>query len=294
MSAQKYEAFIKTIELGSLTKAAEELGYTQSGISHMIQSIEEELGTTLLLRSRSGVRLTSEGQLLLPSIRTICEAHRSLTDQVNRIHGLESGVIRIGTFSSISCHWLPFLMKEFRIHHPNIDFELIQGDYADIENWAEEGRIDFGFVRLPILSSTPVIPLKEDRLMVILPYDHPLAKERTFPIDCLANETFIMLEEGQNSEISFFFESSKIHPNVRYRVKDDYTIMSMVENGLGISILPELVLYRNPYRIVSMEMSIPHYRQLGIVLKDTNKTAIAVKSFLDYITKELPKIQPLM
>lgn len=287
MNFLKAEAFIKTVELGSLTKAAEALGYTQSGISHMIQAIEEETGTLLLHRNRSGLLLTSDGRHLLPYIRGIVDAGHSLTEEINKLHGLESGCIRIGTFSSISCHWLPVLMKEFKALHPGIDFELIQGDYADIETWAKEGRIDFGFVRLPIQSNLSVIPLKKDRLMVILPENHPLANNKTFPVNALGEETFILLEEGSNSEITNFFQQVSIHPNVRFRVKDDYTIMSMVENQLGISILPELVLYRNPYHIVTMELDLPHYRSLGIVKKDVMSSGCAVQKFLDYITDKI-------
>lgn len=287
MNSQKAEIFIKTVELGSLTKAAEALGYTQSGISHIIQAIEEETGTTLLLRNRSGIVLTGDGQNLLPYIRRICDAGRSLSEEIDRIHGLESGCIRIGTFSSVSCHWLPVLIKDFKELHPGIDFELIQGDYAEIETWAKEGRIDFGFVRLPILSGLPVIPLKKDRLLVTLPTNHPHAKNKVFPISALCEETFILVEEGSNSEIENFFQQTKIHPNIRFRVKDDYTIMSMVENELGISLLPELVLYRNPYNIVCIELDHPHYRSLGIVKKDTSIPTCAVQSFLDFITNKI-------
>ena len=290
MNVQKYEAFIKTVELGSLTKAANHLGYTQSGISHMINALEEELGATLLLRDRSGVKITPEGTQLLPYIRNICNSHRDLIDKANRLHGLEFGLIRIGTFSSISCHWLPVLIKTFQEEHPNIDFELLHGDYTEIENWVNEGRIDFGFLSLPSIAAFENIMLKQDRLMVILPQNHPLAKEDSFPVEKLSDEPFILLEEGTYNEITQIFEDNHIIPNVRYKVRDDYTIMSMVESGLGISILPELVLYRNPYHIIIKELNIHSYRKLGIALKNTKQTSVAVKSFLDYTVDAVKKL----
>lgn len=290
MNAQKYEAFIKTVELGSLTRAANDLGYTQSGISHMINALEEELGATLLLRDRSGVKITPEGMQLLPYIRNICNSHYALIDQANRLHGLEFGTVRIGTFSSISCHWLPTLIKTFQEKYPNIEFELLHGDYTEIENWVTEGRIDFCFLRLPSTAAYENILLEQDRLLVILPENHPLAKADTFPVEKLSEESFILLEEGTENEIRDIFESNHIIPNVRFKVRDDYTIMSMVEKGLGISILPELVLHRNPYNIVLKELNIHPYRKLGIVLKNKDQLSAAVKCFIDYVLSEFKKI----
>ena len=289
MNTHKYEAFIKTVELGSLTKAANYLGYTQSGISHMINALEEELCTTLLLRDRSGVKITPEGTQLLPHIRNICNSYRDLIDKANKLHGLECGMIRIGTFTSIACHWLPVLIKTFQEKHPNIDFELLHGDYSEIENWVNEGRIDFGFLRLPSIAAFENIMLKQDKLMVILPKTHPLAEVDSFPVEKLSEEPFILLEEGTDNGITHIFEENHIIPNVRFKVRDDYTIMSMVESGLGISILPELVLYRNPYHIVMKELNIHAYRKLGIVLKNTKQASTAVKCFLDYISDALKK-----
>lgn len=113
MSLQKYEAFIKTVELGSLTKAAETLGYTQSGVSHMIQSLEDEVGTKLMHRDRSGIRMTSDGEQLLPYFTDICASQHKLENKIQDILNLNSGLIRIGTFTSVSVQWLPFILKEF-------------------------------------------------------------------------------------------------------------------------------------------------------------------------------------
>lgn len=290
MNAQKYEAFIKTVELGSLTKAANDLGYTQSGISHMINALEEELGATLLLRDRSGVKITSEGKQLLPYIRSICNSYHALIDKANRLHGLELGTIRIGTFTSISCHWLPELIKTFQEKYPNIEFELFHGDYTEIENWVSEGRVDFGFLRLPSTAAFENIMLEQDKLLVILPENHPLAKADVFPVEKLSDESFILLEEGTDNEMRDIFDNNRIIPKVRFKVRDDYTIMSMVEKGLGISILPELVLHRNPYNIIMKELDIHAYRKLGIVLKNKGQLSTAVKCFINYISAEFKKI----
>lgn len=133
MNILKYMAFIKTTEYGSFTKAAEVLHYSQSGISRMIGDLEKEWRVTLLERSRWGVSLTSDGSRLLARAQKLCEEYRKLQMEVDDLHGVQSGLIRIGTFSSVATHWLPNIIKAFQKDHPNIDYELLLGDYAEIE-----------------------------------------------------------------------------------------------------------------------------------------------------------------
>lgn len=134
VNIQKYMAFISTVEHGSFTKAAEILNYSQSGISRMINDLEKEWGISLLERRRSGVRLTSDGLKLLPFAKSVCTEYQKLQTQIDELNGLQSGLIRIGTFSSVATHWLPNIIKEFQKDYPNIDYELLLGDYTEIEN----------------------------------------------------------------------------------------------------------------------------------------------------------------
>lgn len=283
MSIQKYMAFIRTLEYGSLTKAAQALGYTQSGISHMINDLEAEWGIALLERKRFGVQITSDGKKILPHIQNVCNAHQKLLTEIEELHGLNSGLIRVGTFSSVATHWLPNIIKSFQSDYPNIEFELLLGDYTEIESWIIEGRVDCGFLRLPIKPELESIFLEQDKLLVILPENHPMAEREYFPISCLVGEPFMLLEKGAKAEISEIFEKHNIIPNVRFTTWDDYAIMSMVENGLGISILPELILKRTPYRIVKKELEVAAYRKIGLVLKDSKTASLAVKHFLEYL-----------
>ena len=94
----------------------------------------------------------------------------------------------------------------------------------------------------------------------------------------------MLLEKGAKAEISEIFERNKIKPDIRFTTWDDYAIMSMVENGLGIAILPELILRRVPYKIVTKELDIPAYRKIGLALRDKQRAPLAVKRFLEYLT----------
>ncbi|MBQ7897850.1 MAG: LysR family transcriptional regulator [Clostridia bacterium] len=283
MNLQKYLSFVKTVEYGSFTKAAEIMNYTQSGISRMISDLEKEWGVTLLERNKHGVKLTSDGLKLLPYAQNLCADFDRLRMQVDELKDLQSGLIRIGTFSSVATHWLPNIIKEFQKDYPNIDYELLLGDYKEIEEWVRSGRVDCGFLRLPAHSEFETIFLEKDRLMAIIPENHYLKNCDRFPVTSLCNEPFMLLEKGDKTEIWEIFEKNKLIPNIKFITWDDYAVMSMVESGLGIAILPELILKRVPYRIIAKELDVPAYRNIGLVLKDRKNASLAVKRFIEYL-----------
>ncbi len=283
MSIAKYLAFIKASEQGSFTKAADMLGYTQSGISHMINDLEEQWGVSLLKRNPGGVHLTSDGLELLPFVREVCEKNTRLLTAVDELRGLASGLLRIGTFSSVATHWLPNIVKAFSADYPGIEFELLLGDYLEIEQWALEGRVDCGFLRLPGYARLENIFIEKDPLLVVLPENHPLAACEKFPVKELANYPFMLMEKSAKGEIAAVFEQHKINPDIRFTTWDDYAIMAMVESGMGISILPQLILQRAPYKIITKELDVPAFREIGLVMKDRNSLSLAMQRFLDYL-----------
>lgn len=283
MNIQKYMAFVKTVEYGSFTKAAEILNYSQSGISRMINDLEKDWRVTLLERGKVGVKLTSDGLRLLPHAKNVCSEYEKLLMQVDEINGLQSGLIRIGTFSSVATHWLPNMIKAFQTDYPNIDYELLLGDYTEIEEWIITGRVDCGFIRLPVQHDLETIFLEQDKLLAILPQNHPLTNLEKIPVAALCNEPFMLLEKGAKAEISEIFERCNLTPNTHFTTWDDYSIMSMVESGLGISILPQLILKRTPYKIVAKELDVPAYRNIGLALRSKKTASLAVKRFLDYL-----------
>ena len=119
--------------------------------------------------------------------------------------------------------------------------------------------------------------------MAIIPENHPLAGREKFPVKGLCEEPFMLLEKGAKAEVSEIFEQNGLTPKVHFTTWDDYAIMSMVESGLGISILPQLILKRIPYKIVAKELDVPAYRNIGLALRSKKTASLAVKRFLDYL-----------
>ena len=286
----RYIALQKIVELGSFTKAGDVLGYTQSAISQMIASLENELSIKLLYRSRTGVKLTLEGEDLFPFIERSILQYQAMHEKVNEIKGLETGIIRVGTISSITCHWMPQLIKGFKELYPNVEFLFHQGDYTSIQEWIKTGAVDFGFVTPPAVKDIETEIVKDGEMLIVLPENHPLTNLDSIPLKEIINEPYILMEEGHYSEPLEAFRSCGLKPNIKYTIHDDYAIMTMVEAGLGISILAELVLRRTNYNIAIRPADPPIKRTLAIGYKDKNSLPIASKYFIEYIKENAEQL----
>lgn len=286
----RYIALQKIMELGSFTKAAEALGYTQSSISQMIASLENELSIKLLIRSRHGVKLTIEGTELYPFIERTILQYRAMQEKVNEIKGLETGIIRVGTFSSITCHWMPQLIKGFQQRYPNVQFLFHQGDYTSIQEWIKTGAVDFGFVTPPAVTDLETIIMKDGEMLAILPKSHPLADRTSIRVGEISGDPYILMEEGHFSEPLNSFEAAGLKPNIKYTIHDDYAVMTMVEAGLGVSILAELVLQRTNFDIAKIPLDPPIYRTLAIAYKDRHSLPVASQYFIKYLMEKVEEL----
>lgn len=284
-SLAKYQTLMAVVELGSLTKAAERLGCTQSAVSHSIDSLEAELGFALLKRSRAGVRLTPEGERLLPAVRGLLNSAEQLNQTASSIRGLEAGMVRIGAFTSVAVHWLPGVLKEFQTDYPRVEFSLFNGDYHDVEQWLSDGSIDIGFVNVPCTLDCECIPLMEDRLLAILPENSRFASYPKFPLVECETEPFISLLESSDHDARRALDAAGVRPNVRFYTKDDYAIIAMVEQGLGMSIMPELLLKGRHDRVLVLPLVPEAKRVIGIAIAAGSKAGPATRRFADYVVR---------
>lgn len=285
MSLKKYEAFAKTVELGSLTRAADILGYTQSGISHILNSLENELGFTILIRSRGGVKLTSAGEQLLPKIIEILDKQREIDELALRIAGDAEGTVRVGAFTSVAVNWLPGIIKEYQNTHPAVEIKMYNGDYYDVEKWLVSGDIDVGFIALPGPEGVNCTALKQDPLVVVLPMGHPLAECDIVPIELAAKEPIISLLQSSAQDVHRALDNAGVKPDIRYTTKDDYAIIAMVRAGLGISIMPELLLKGNDSDVVVKKLAPSASRTIALGCREARSHIPAVESFSKCVMK---------
>jgi DNA-binding transcriptional LysR family regulator len=279
----KYIALQKVVEYRSMAKAAENLGYSQSAMSQLISSLEDELSIKLLNRGKYGTELTAEGKELYPFIEEAIYRYRSSLEKAAEIRGLETGIIRMGTLASISANWLPPLIHEFEEHYPGIEFVIHQGDYTSIQDWIKTGAIDFGFVSPDAVNGIELTILNKGQFKAILPENHPLSKDTAISISALAKEPFILLEEGHFYEPLEAFRNAGVTPQIKYTLHDDYAIMAMVEEGLGVSILADLILRRTNYRIKALPLNPPIYRTIAIGYLKKESLPAASRRFIELL-----------
>lgn len=283
----RYTAFCKVVELGSFTKAAEVLGYTQAAVSQMIRSLEEEMGLVLLNRAHGGIRMTPEGEQMYPYIQKTVSAIRTARDKAREIGELDEGEIRIGTISSISQHWMPRLIKKFTEKYPHVKFHLYQSDISIMRDWLRTGYIDLCFIYQEGISGFKNTMLARDSFMAVLPENHPLTRHTSIALDMLTDVPLIAAEEGDISTVMTAFQNLSLTPQIQYRVHDDYTILAMIEQGLGISILPAMVLDHTNYRFHALPTVPTINRSIGIASKEPELLPIAARRFLEFLYDNL-------
>lgn len=284
INLHKYQIFSTVVKLGSLTKTAQSLNLTQSAVSHAISGLENELGLKLLIRNRSGIRLTDSGERILKKINELLQINEQLLVEVDAIKGLETGTVNVGTFSSVSIQWLPQIMQQFQEQYPYIDIQLLDGNYDEIEHWISEGHADLGFVHLPVSSTLQSKSLYQDQMLCVLPANHPLQIYDQIELEQIVGEPFVMPIAGCDTDVQMIWNHAKMTPNIKYRLEDDHAIMAMVKHGLGISILPEMILHSTYTHDLCLRPLVgTHYRTIGIAATSFKTISPAAQKFLDCI-----------
>ncbi len=287
MDINKYRLFADVAETKNFTRSGERLGYSQSGVSHILKSLETELGFSLFIRTKYGVSLTPNAEFLLPLIRNILSETEKLEQTIHSIQGLETGKLTIGTYSSISAYCLPSILHEFKERHPHIDIFLKEGGADDIMQWIDGNIVDLGFLSLPRSRTLDWIPLGRDPLMAVLPKDYPLSEKNEFPMEVFEGKPFIISASGTDYDIHYALETTGIHPDLKYASMDDHAIISMGIHHLGISILPKLTLTYFEDKLTLLPLKPFFYRELGIGMRSYADLSPAARKFADFAKEKL-------
>jgi DNA-binding transcriptional LysR family regulator len=282
-----YIAFIKVIELGSFTKAAEHLGYTQSGISMLIKSLEEEVRTKLIIRSRTGISLTSDGEQLVRSIKNIVQTKEALEEAVARLEGMERAHIRIGILASVLHHYIAKAMKDFKEQYPKVTFELILGDYSEIEQMIKEGTVDFGFIHPEVTTDLSMVPFVSDEYVVCIPLKHRLTAYPSIALNDLNNEGYILIKDGSINPIQQYFQEQGISLNIICTVSEDRLAIELIKKGLGVSVMPSLIVPPLENQIIIRPLTVPKERHVYIGFKQFDMLPIAARKFIHFIKEQL-------
>ena len=271
MDSKKLEILMTAADLGSFTRASEVVGYTQSGLTHMMNSLENELGLNLLLRSKSGVRLSPAGQELLPELRSLADAADALDLAAEQLRQRNCSTLRLGAYSSIARHWVPQIMAEYRKVCPDTQVSLIMDGLVELYSAVRDDQLDCIMTSYDesLAQGFGWIPLWEDELVAVLPESFPLEGD-VMPVERFDESQFLMPSQGADTYILPIFAASprKIGPHIITTNLDDESIVSMVEHGLGVSLLSRLVVKGMSYQVKIVPISPKHFRSLGIIVSE--------------------------
>lgn len=282
MELRKWKVFLAVVDYGSYTKAGEGLGYTQSGITQMMKSLEREVGFPLFHKGPHGVSLTREGEILLPSVRSLFSANESLTQEISFLKGAKKGTLKIGAYTSCSIHWIPEIIQAFKKDYPGILFDIAEGNEFELSCWIRDHNVDIAFTSYQDESSYHFIPVYDDPMFAVMPKGHPFARYDEVPIELYADAAFVVSDYTYLNDVHRILKSAGVTPDIKYTTHSDYSILSMVEHNLGISILPSLVLRNKTGNFEARPLKPYAFRRLGIAVASETDMSPAMKLFIKY------------
>ena len=285
LKISQLRALVAIAERGNFSSAALDLELTQSTISHAIATLEEELGVVLLFRGRHGATLTPIGEQIIEEARQVLHLLGTIRDKANLARTLQSGQVRIGSVRSIATQILPELIVQFRAKFPEISVVITDYDrYADVEQALQAGKADVGLTALPTKAEFETWELLRDEFVALLPpsslySDTPLSWEELANYPMILNLRSVQNNKAVHEHLLRFGQTLKID----YEVREDSTVLSMVKQGLGATIMARLAAEPIPDSIQVKSLPVPLERVIGVAILTDTLLAREVFAFLDIL-----------
>lgn len=287
MDIEKLKALKVIVETGSITRAAERLGYSQPGLTGMLNRLEQEIGYPVLRRGSGDVSLTEAGEALMPHVERILRDSRALEQAIADHRPEERRILRIGSYTSISRNWLPPVLKGFGAQFPDVQLTVKDGSCMDIEQWLMEGAIDVGLLSNCFSAPLEFLPLLQDPYYAVLPPEERPGE--TFDISAFNGRTFFIPSKGVDTEVLRILERSGVTPRFSLIATEDSAVIKMVEQGLGCSLLSELILRGSTDHVSLVPIDPPAFREVGAAVRSLKKAGPVLRNFLRYIRRDAEK-----
>lgn len=293
MDTKKLEALAMAVHMGSFTRAAETLGYTQSGLTHMMNSLEKDIGFALLVRSRTGIRLTAAGERVFPMIQELLRASETLEGEIRRINTRREETIRVAAYASIAMHWLPGIIQRFREECPDVDVDIRMADHVDIPyELLAQGKMDAILVSPQDEGQYEWVHLADDPMFAVLPKDFDTQGMTAFPLAAFEARDFIMPSQGFDKDIMRIFNRIGVKPHILPTWVDDPTVISMVSHGLGVSMMTELTVRGRTDGVKLLPVEPASSRELGLAVRSLDAASDGLRHFIDCTKRVVAEMQP--
>jgi molybdate transport repressor ModE-like protein len=275
---KKLEVLKAVASLGSISRAAERMGYSQPGLTGMLNRLEDEIGFPLLERGSSGVVLTARGRELMPAIDRVLNSYSDFEKTVNEVRHNGEDVLRIASYTSISRNWLPVVLRFFSEKHPKAKLIVRDGSGGEIEKWVADGTVDIGLASSIFAGGLEFIHLFDDPYYAVLPPSVEVGD--TYDIRAFEGKDFLVPSYGMDLDILRTLQRHGVTPAFSLIAMEDQAVIKMVEQGLGVSMLSELVLKGTTSNLSLAPLDPPSCRELGIVVKSARQSNQLLKAFI--------------
>lgn len=279
MDENKLRALLTAVQCGSITKAAAQLDYTQSGMTHMMNKLETELGCRLLERTSHGVKLTVQGEHLMPYVHNVLRACDVLRREADECSNLQGQCLRVGCFPSIARSWLPGVLQRFRKMHPEVRVDvLVRGN--ELVEALEDEKIQVALIDDHCARGFEWTPLLRVPLLAVVPLDYPW-EEKTVPLEHLLEGTFI---SGAEQDIEPYLPPAA--PHLKIDAEDDAAILSMIIGGMGVSVLSSLSLIGFEDRVRGIPLREPIECELGVAVRSSRTASTPARAFINFLMQQ--------
>lgn len=286
MDTEKCTALLAALETGSLSTAGEQLGYSPSGMSRMISSMERETGFLLLKRDPSGVSATEQCEKLLPVIRRLAADGETYRQLSAKLLGKKIGTLVVGTAYPFFYPWLADALSSYRLLYPDIQIRIQEGSSSELCKKLADRQMD-----ICIVSQRPGdmawIPLFRDPLVAWVSKKGPYASEKEFPLEKLSIEPYIHVDQGKDTDNLRMFSLTGITPNICYTASDSYAAYTMVEAGLGVSVNNAITSSQWNGDVAILPLKPYQDVEIGIAAMTDGRRSPVAEDFLEYLKEKI-------
>lgn len=296
LKISQLRALVAIADTGTFSDAALQLDLSQSAVSHAIATLEEELGVVLLSRGRQGAVLTPLGEEVTAEARQLMRSLEKIGQLAQQARGLQQGRVRIAGFRSVATHILPEVIQQFRSDYPGIQVRIEEYHQSrQVEQEVRQGRADIGFTYLPTTDEFEAWELLRDRYVLLLPpHSEYLLGPNTW--ERLAQLPLILAppDDGCRNLIEQHFDQAHHRVTPAYEVREDSTILSMVQRGLGATIMARLAAEPIPPNLTVAELPTPLERIIGVIQLSDALQPPPVYAFMETLKQVWHQSQRIM
>ncbi|MBR0372981.1 MAG: LysR family transcriptional regulator [Mogibacterium sp.] len=283
MDVKKVNALLCALESGSMLKAAEELGYTPSALTHMMDALERELEIKITKRGRFGIRLTPEGEALLPLLQEYSNCEKRIRQEIRSINNRDQNILRIGVYDSLARNWLPQMINRFQEQNGPVSVEMFAANPYSLFEALDKSMLDVLFTGEIETYPHNFTSIIRDHFHAVLPPGYDNGGRDCFPIEEFEGMPFLIPSYGTDFHVLGALEKHNIKPNFLPTKADDPVVIGMVANGMGLSMLSEMVLMGQEYDIQTPLIVPEEYRVLGIATKENSTLPKVTSRFIEFV-----------